>query len=42
MLEGKILGHSISVGGIKIDLERVDAIQKIDIPRNKKVIQFSG
>jgi hypothetical protein len=39
MLKGKLLGHIISVGGIKIDLERVYAIQKIDIPRNKKVIQ---
>jgi hypothetical protein len=39
MLEGKLLSHIISVGGIKIDPERVDAIQKIDIPRNKKDIQ---
>jgi hypothetical protein len=39
MLEGKLLGHIISAGGIKIDPERVDAIQKIDIPRNKKAIQ---
>ena len=39
MLEGKLLGHIISAGRIKIDQERVDAIQKIDIPSNKKVIQ---
>jgi hypothetical protein len=26
--------------GIKIDLERVKAIQRIDIPRNKKSIQY--
>ena len=39
MHEGKILIHILSEGGIKIDPERVEAIQKIDIPRNKKEIQ---
>jgi hypothetical protein len=39
MHEGKLLGHIVSKGGIKIDPERVNAIQKIDIPRNKKSIQ---
>jgi hypothetical protein len=39
MEEGKILGHIISPEGIKIDLARVKAIQKIDIPRNEKSIQ---
>jgi hypothetical protein len=39
MLEGKILGHIISIGGINIDLERVDVIQQFGIPRNKKAIQ---
>jgi hypothetical protein len=40
MLEGNILGHIISVGGININPKRVYAIQKIDIPRNKKAIQY--
>jgi hypothetical protein len=39
MLEGKLLGHIISAGGIKIVPNRVDAIQKIEIPKNKKSIQ---
>ena len=39
MTEGKLLGHIVSVEGIKIDLERVNAILKINIPRNKKEIQ---
>lgn len=39
MEEAKILGHIISPEGIKIDPERVKAIQQIDIPRNKKSIQ---
>jgi hypothetical protein len=39
MEEGNILGHIVSPQGIKIDLERVKAIQKIDISRNKKSIQ---
>ena len=37
--EGKLLGRIISKGGIKIDPQRVDAIQKITIPRTKKEIQ---
>jgi hypothetical protein len=39
MLEGKILGHIISTGRIKIYPKRVDAIHEIQIPRNKKSIQ---
>jgi hypothetical protein len=39
MEEGKLLGHIVSPEGIKIDPERVKAIQLIDIPRNKKSIQ---
>ena len=39
MEEGKLLGHIISERGIKIDLDRVAAIQKIGLPRNKKEIQ---
>ena len=34
-----MLGHIVSAGGIKIDLERVKEILKISIPRNKKEIQ---
>ena len=34
------MGHIISKDGIKIDPQRVDAIQKIVIPRTKKEIQF--
>lgn len=37
--EGKLLGYIISKDGIKIDPHRVDAIQKIVIPRTKKEIQ---
>ena len=39
MEEGKILGHIVSHEGIKIDPERVKAIQQIDILRNNKSIQ---
>ena len=39
MEEGKLLGHIISERGIKIDPNRVAAIQQIGLPRNKKEIQ---
>jgi hypothetical protein len=39
MEEGKLLGHIVSPEGIKIDPERVKAIQLIDILRNKMSIQ---
>jgi hypothetical protein len=39
MEEGKLLGHIISERGIKIDPDRVVAIQQIGLPRNKKEIQ---
>eukprot|EP00253_Pinus_taeda_P002984 PITA_02984 len=39
MDEGKLLGHIISKKGIRIDPARVEAIQKIDFPHNKKEIQ---
>jgi len=39
MDEGKLLGHIISKDDIKIDPSRVEAILKIDIPRNKKEVQ---
>ena len=39
MIKGKLLGHIVFAEGIKIDPERVKAILKISIPRNKKEIQ---
>jgi hypothetical protein len=39
MEEGKLLRHIVSIEGIKIDPERVKAIQQIDILRNKKSIE---
>jgi len=43
MEESKLLGHIISKDGIRIDPARVQAIQQIDLPRNKKEIQsFNG
>eukprot|EP00253_Pinus_taeda_P035119 PITA_35119 len=37
--EGKLLGHIVSVVGVKIDPERVKAIQTLSVPRSKKDIQ---
>ena len=37
--EGKLLGHIVSAGGVKIDLVRVEAIQKLSIPRSKTDIR---
>ena len=43
MDEGKLLGHITSKDGIHIDPSRVEEIQHIDLPRNKKEIQsFNG
>ena len=39
MKEGKVLGHIVSPRGIKIDPTRVESIQKINVPRNKKEVQ---
>ena len=36
---GKLIGHIISIYGIKIDPNRVNAIQKVDLPRSRKEIQ---
>ena len=36
MEEGKLLGHIISEKGIRIDLDRVAAIQKMGLPEIKK------
>ena len=37
--EGKLLGHIISAEGLNIDSVRVEAIQKLSIPRSKRDIQ---
>jgi len=43
MEEGKLLGHIVSKDRVKIDPERVAAIQNIPCPRNKKEVQsFMG
>ena len=39
MQEGKLLDHIVSKNGIKIDPNRVKAIDTINIPRNRKEIQ---
>ena len=39
MKKGKLLGHIISQEGIKIDPKRVEAILKIELPRNKAEVQ---
>jgi hypothetical protein len=41
MREGNILSHTVSSSGIKIDPEIVNAIQKIDVPRNKRPYNHS-
>jgi hypothetical protein len=37
--EGKLLGHIVSADGVKINLARVEEIQKLSLPRSKKDIQ---
>ena len=37
--EGKLLGHIVSAKDVKIDPIRVEAIQKLSIPRSKRDIQ---
>lgn len=39
MEEGRLLGHIVTTKGICIEPDRVEEIQKISIPRNKKEIQ---
>jgi len=36
MQEGKLLAHIVSKDGIKVDPKRVEAIDKINIPTEKK------
>ena len=41
--EGKLLGHLVSQEGIRIDLERVEAIQRLRFPSSKtRVKSFFG
>jgi hypothetical protein len=37
--EGKLLGHIMSKYGVKLDLERVEAIGKVPLPISKKYLQ---
>ena len=37
--EGKLLGHIISKNGIRIEPARVEAIEHIALPKNKKEVQ---
>ena len=37
--EGKLLGHIIFKDGVKIDLERVEAIKKVPLAQNLKALQ---
>ena len=39
MKEGRLLGHIVTSQGICIDLERVESIHKVILPRNIKEIQ---
>jgi hypothetical protein len=39
MKEGKLLGHTVSAKGVKIDPSRVEAIQTLSFPRSKKEVQ---
>ena len=43
MKEGKLLGHIVSAEGVRIDSNRVEAIQTLSLPRSKKEVQsFPG
>ena len=39
MKEGKLLGHIVLVKGVRIDLNKVEAIQTLYFPRPKKEVQ---
>jgi hypothetical protein len=39
MKEGKLLGHTVSAEGVRIDSSRVEAIQTLSLPRSKKEVQ---
>jgi hypothetical protein len=38
MKEGKMLGHIVSIEGVKIDPNIVEAIKTLSLPRSKKEI----
>jgi hypothetical protein len=38
MKEGKLLGHIVSLEGVRIDPSRVEAIKNMSLPRSKKEI----
>jgi hypothetical protein len=40
MKEGKLLGHIVSVEGVRIDPNRVQTIQNLSFPRYKKEVQY--
>jgi hypothetical protein len=39
MKEGKLLGHIVSVEGVRIDPSRVEAIQNLSLPKSRKEVQ---
>jgi hypothetical protein len=39
MQEGRLLGHIVSAEGVRIDPDRVEAIQALSLPRSKKEVQ---
>jgi hypothetical protein len=39
MKEGKLLGHIVSIEGVRIDPSRVEVIQALSIPRSRKEVQ---
>jgi hypothetical protein len=41
MKEGKLLGHIVSIEGVRIDPSIVEVIQTLSLPRSKKEIQSS-
>ena len=40
MQEGKLLGKIFSKQGVSIDLERVEDMQTISLPKHKQEVQF--
>jgi hypothetical protein len=39
MKEGKLVGHIVSIEGVRIDPSRVEAIRTLSLPRSKKEVQ---
>jgi hypothetical protein len=39
MKEGKLLGHIVSVEGVRVDPSRVEVIQALSLPRSRKEVQ---